>query len=346
MSTMATMSGLVKPITRRGRSSSSSRNTAINTTRTGQRGGLFISSYEEDKRNKYRKQMKDRLKKWLGVGFILLAISAVAINKQKKNKKDLIERPSLRALDPEKAIHLTGPKTPPPTMPPTKPPPPPLATITLINTSSSSNNNNNNKSPPQKGSDTSICGRSIPINLSDHSKWPTPFTPILQSNKKPEEVKKDDKKKDAKQQITLLKNDGLYSNIGSQLNEIVHAMDHSIEHDRPLYITQDSWAFTTLFMLFFGSPYTAMDMNDKQLWNVLQDILGIKIVKSAADVEKDETLEVPADNPNSKILFYTVGKSFTPQQIRDHRDTLVRKLFLYPYLNVCESLDVVLGKCI
>ena len=29
-------------------------------------------------------------------------------------------------------------------------------------------------------------------------------------------------------------------------------------------------------MLFYGSPYTALDMNDK-LWNVLQDILGINI---------------------------------------------------------------------
>ena len=80
--TQTMQGGLVKPITQRGRTTASRRvrNPAVNTNATGGGGiicgsrndSLFVSSYHEDKRAKYRKQMKERMKKWVVLGALTL----------------------------------------------------------------------------------------------------------------------------------------------------------------------------------------------------------------------------------------------------------------------------------
>ena len=97
-----------------------------------------------------------------------------------------------------------------------------------------------------------------------------------------------------------------------------------------------------LSKLFFGDTATKLESND-QLWSAWQEILGVKVIETVADIEKNK-LEVPKDNPNASLLFWKVGTEFTVEQTRNHRDTILRKLFLYPYLDVCAGLETVLGE--
>jgi len=160
----------------------------------------------------------------------------------------------------------------------------------------------------------SICGRSIPINLSDRSTWPTPSTPTLfQADYD-------------LRSITLVKDDAPYGSVGIQLNAFFRAFDYSHDTRLPLYITQDNYFFSTAFFKLFMGGYN----KDASFWEMLEEILGAKIVENESALTKQGY--VAQDHKTPEELNEYVGDELVATQIRNHRDTVLRKLFQYPTL--------------
>ena len=97
---------------------------------------------------------------------------------------------------------------------------------------------------------TSICGRSIPIDLSDTSTWATPSTPTLFQADYDRNT------------ITLVKDDDAFGSIGIQLNAFFRAFDYSHDTRLPLYITQDNYFFRAGFFKLFMGGYN----KDASFW--------------------------------------------------------------------------------
>ena len=76
--------------------------------------------------------------------------------------------------------------------------------------------------------------------------------------------------------------------------------------------------------------------------STIQETLGVVIIENE-DVLQSKKLEVPKATP-PEWLYGSIVKDFTKEQIRDHRNTILRKLFMHPLLDVCTGLiDTVLG---
>ncbi|KAK1745544.1 hypothetical protein QTG54_003468 [Skeletonema marinoi] len=161
---------------------------------------------------------------------------------------------------------------------------------------------------------TSICGRSIPIDLSDTSTWATPSTPTLFQA---------DYDRDT---ITLVKDDDAFGSIGIQLNAFFRAFDYSHDTRLPLYITQDNYFFRAGFFKLFMGGYN----KDASFWEILEGILGAKIVENEAALNRQGKLAI--DHKTPEELNEYVGDELVATQIRNHRDTILRKLFQYPTL--------------
>ena len=342
--TQTMQGGLIKPITQRGRTTASRRvrNPAVNTNATGGGGGiicgsrndsLFISSYHEDKKAKYRKQMKERVKKWVVFGALTLFFYAV-IRMSRSSEGAPKEVPtSLRSgvAQPNNAIAETKSVPPPPKA---VPKPPPAAPAIKVNQFCSYTGGPGWPAPPQKftletkGFDDHVCGRKIPVNLGDTTNWPTPETKTLAE---PDSTKKE---------VVLLKKDSVYGNLGAQLNSLFHAYDVAFDTKRPLFMTKDSWVVETLLTLFFG-PSPLIERNE-EFWNAFQGALGVFVVENEAALP----YSVP-DYKNPLSLFYTGVKTFSSKQIRDHRSSVLRTLFRYPAAlgteNVCSTVKKVVG---
>ena len=162
------------------------------------------------------------------------------------------------------------------------------------------------------GESNSICGRSIPIDLNDTSTWPTPSTPTLfQADY-------------ALNSVTIIKNEDHFGTIGSQLNAFFRAFDYSHDTRLPLYITQDNYFFQTGFFKLFMGGYT----QDEEFWGILEGILGAKIVQNENVLLRQGKLTLNHKGPEE--LSEYIGKELVATQIRNHRDTIMRKLFRYP----------------
>ena len=160
----------------------------------------------------------------------------------------------------------------------------------------------------------SICGRSIPIDLSDRSTWLTPSTPTLfQADYD-------------LTSITLVKDDAPYGSVGIQLNAFFRAFDYSHDTRLPLYITQDNYFFRTGFFKLFMGGYN----KDESFWELLEGILGAKIVENEAALNR-QGYYAPEHKSPEELNEY-VGDELVATQIRNHRDTILRKLFQYPTL--------------
>lgn len=159
-----------------------------------------------------------------------------------------------------------------------------------------------------------ICGRSIPIDLSNTSTWPSPSTPTLfQADYE-------------LSSITVVKNDTAFGSIGIQLNAFFRAFDYSHDKRLPLYITQDNYFFQTGFFNLFMGGYN----KDASFWALLEGILGAKIVEDEAALNREGKFAM--DHKTPEELNEYVGDELVATQIRNHRDTILRKLFQYPTL--------------
>lgn len=159
-----------------------------------------------------------------------------------------------------------------------------------------------------------ICGRSIPIDLSDTSTWTSPSTPTLfQADYD-------------WSSITVVKDDEPFGSIGIQLNAFFRAFDYSHDTRLPLYITQDNYFFQAGFFKLFMGGYN----KDASFWEKLEGILGAKIVEDEAALNREGKFAI--DHKTPEELNEYVGDELVATQIRNHRDTILRKLFQYPTL--------------
>lgn len=184
-----------------------------------------------------------------------------------------------------------------------------VAVPIAVTTGTKNNESKQNRFVPQT---KSICGRPIPIDLTVTSTWPTPSTPTLFQA----DYEMDD--------IALVTNDEAYGSIGVQLNAFFRAFDLSHDTRLPLYITQDSWIFQSgFFKLFLGGF-----KRDEKFWTFLEGVLGTKIVPNEAVLAREG--KFPREVRGPEALNGYVGDELVKNQIRNHRDTIMRKLFQYP----------------
>ncbi|KAL7544593.1 hypothetical protein ACHAWF_007976 [Thalassiosira exigua] len=356
------MSGLLKPVTQRGRPGATRRTRHPAVDAVAVQGGIcgsrnqgspFVSSYAEDKRLKRQRQMRDQMKKWLvkgGLAFVALVVfsmvrsssdgeasaglrsgAAPAPGKKVKGTAAVAPPPIVKAPPPIVKLKLSA-KAPPPTPKPTaedfsfvKRPNPECSYAGRKWTGPLHPIRNTHK-------DHSICRRKVHVKLSDPKTWPTPFTPSL------------GQMLSGGKEVELLKKDATYGNFGGQLNAFFHAFDVAHDTNRPLYITQDSWAIEVLFTLFFG-PYSAVEKNSA-LWFAVEEALGAKIIENEG-VLALAGLKNPEPKPPIALFYYT-STSNDAEAIRNHRDTILRKLFQYVAqhgeTNVCSTIGAAIGK--
>lgn len=329
------MSGLIKPLTQRGRPAASrrTRNPAINPSVASGGGGggicgsrgdgggsLFVSSYDEDKRNKYRQQARERTRRYLAWGALLAFVGLAAVGWSSRSSSSSSSEQGGEASAGIRgegaAAAVVDPPPPPAVAVPPPPPAPPKKTAPVCGYEKSQAKK---FSVADRGPGNTVCGREVPVNLSEFDKWPTPHRAGL-ADVPPDSL---DKK-----EYTLLNRANTFGNLGAQLNSFFHAYDLAHNEERPLRVTQDSWALDTLFRLFFG-PESALE-KDSKLWLTIQAALGVKVIKSEA-AETEEGWSAPQNNPPNKLFYVRpTGADVTATKIRDHRNTILRKLLQYP----------------
>jgi len=292
--------------------------------------------------------MKARAKKWFALGalgvVILVLVSsrssststsrdAAALRSSRTPSSKTKMEVSQKSPEIKNSPKVDEPKADEPPPPPKADEPPPPKCIPVAN--SIGDSHINAVVNIEKGADEFICGRKLPINLSDQSTWSTPHTPSLD----PSSVPADNK------EVVLLKKQDHFGSLGCQLNSFFHAYDVAYDAKLPLYITKDSWVLETLFPLFFG-PSRSVEKNT-ELYSTIEETLGVKFVESE-EVLKSGGMTVPNLPMNPTALFYTVTKNLKASEIRDRRDTILRKLFQYPSqygaMNVCSTFQTLVGK--
>ena len=343
------MSGLVKPVTQRGRPGASrrTRNPAINIHAATSGGGVicgsrndsfFISSYHDDKQRKRKQQMIVRIKKLVwGVlgGFIVMLIIVTSRSSSTSDNNYDAAAALLRngVIKPDDATTIA--QSPPvnaevvkPTIPPAKPIPN-VSSIPVTNQGAATIEKNPDKS--------SICGRKINIDLFDPNTWPTPGNgQRSHAQGEPSNLKHNEA-------VLLKRDDEMFGGLGCQLNAIFHAYDFAESTQRPLIITQDSWILNTLYPFFFG-PSNAVEKNSK-LWKVIQETLQVKVVENEG-VLRLSNIQVP-EYKNQKLLYYTNTNRVNAETRRNRRDTILRQLFQYPsYLGGSQSVCSVIGELV
>jgi len=320
------MSGLIKPVTQRGRSIAArrTRNPAINVHAANGGGSsilcgrknesLFISSYAGDKQRKQKQQMIDRVKKLLKLGAvgIILFVIAGSMSSDEKDEiatqaKNQLRAPTKEEVKPEVA-------TPPE-------PAKPIVVSTMVDVAKTQPVPSE---PIQKNPEaSSICGRKININLFEPSSWPTPqVSPVTPTY--PDTNNKG---------VLLSGYADMFGGLGCQFNSFFHAYDYAAEKKQPLYMTQNNWALDNIiYPLFFGGSVS----KHVKFWTALQDALGIKIVENERVLS---TAGVTAEHKNQKSLYYTNSQKYDAKTLRNNRDTIFRNLFQYPSKDVCAIID-------
>jgi len=187
-----------------------------------------------------------------------------------------------------------------------------------------------------RDADRYVCGRKLPFALDDTSTWPTP---PLENNLNLD-------KKSSIKEVILLDNDEKFGemNLGVQLTAFFRAYDVSNDTRRPLYITQNSWAFRLLFQFFFG-PAVAVEQNSG-LWDSMQSSLGVTIVENEGVLKLSGIDAHPQYSKPHDFLVYNSRSMEDAKSTRNHRNTVLRRMFRYPstlgVLNVCSAFDTLL----
>jgi hypothetical protein len=181
-----------------------------------------------------------------------------------------------------------------------------------------------NKKEELESMPTSICGRKIPINLADKSTWPTPELATITSN-------------DDISEVVLIKKDEPFGLMGKQLSSFFHALDYAHDTKTQVYVTKDSWFFETIFHLFYGGS-----KENNNFWGALQTLLGVYVINSDKDLTAISNTVKEYKNP--KQLYEYTSSELDAETIRNHRDTILRKLFQYPTVSgdVCALVDQII----
>lgn len=179
-----------------------------------------------------------------------------------------------------------------------------------------------------------ICNRRLPFDLSDTTTWPTPQSPT------PLYENTNDKG------AVLIKKDGGFGGFATHISCFFHAYDVAFDNKSDLHITKDAtWIWQMIFPMFLG-PFDVVDKNEESR-KLMEDILGITIVESENDA-KLEGKEVIITAANG--LYWSRTQGLTSTQIRDHRNSILRKLFRHPSdrgdedENACSAINSLVGK--
>jgi len=316
------MSGLIKPVTQRGRSTAArrTRNPAINVHAANGGGilcgrkdeSLFISSYAGDKQRKQKQQMIDRVKKLLIFCTIFIFFYFIGGSMSSDEKDEIATQAANQLRAPTKED--VKPATPPE-------PAKPIVVPTMVDVAKTQPAPSE---PIKKNPEaSSICGRKINIDLFNPSTWPTPqVSPVTPTY--PDTNNKG---------VLLSGYDDMFGGLGCQFNAFFHAYDYAAEKKVPLYMTQNNWSLdNVIYPLFFGGSVG----KHVKFWTALQDALGIKIVENERVLS---TAGVSAEHKNQKSLYYTNSQKYDAKTLRNSRDTIFRNLFQYPSKDVCAIID-------
>jgi len=333
------MAGLSKPNGRRP-ASRKTRNTAINYY-SSDSGSHFVSSFHHDKQKKYRQRLKRKVKYSSFIGILVIITAAIVrsrFDQQAINPQNIKLSTTTPKISPEGVEFLPGgsvklhevEKIP---LPDSRVKFLPNGGIHLVT-----------------GAEKLVCHRELPFSLFEVSSWPTPSTSLTETARENYDGK-----------VILIKNADPFGNLGCQLNSFFHAYDVAYDMGYPLYLTRDSWAFDAILPLFFGPP-DAVHQDDR-FWNTIQAILGVRIVKDEGAFHSMGLLQVHAEGTvynlnvnNSKFVsgyqnpqgfFYHSSKNLDATKIRNHRNSMLRKLFRYPahlgMEDVCSALESMRG---
>ena len=318
------MSGLIKPVTQRGRSIAArrTRNPAINVHAANGGGilygrkddSLFISSYAGDKQRKQKQQMIDRIKKLLIFGTIGIIFFFIGGSMSSDEKDEIAVQAANQLRAPTKEVAVSKPVTTPPE------PAKPIVVLTMVDVAKTQPVPSEpiTKNPEA----SSICGRKINIDLFDPSSWPTPQT-------QPTPTYPDTNNKG----VLISGYADMFGGLGCQFNSFFHAYDYAAEKKQPIYMTKNNWALdNVIYPLFFGGSVG----KHVKFWTALQDALGIKIVENERVLS---TAGVTAEHKNQKSLYYTNSQKYDAKTLRNSRDTIFRNLFQYPSKDVCAIID-------
>jgi hypothetical protein len=157
-------------------------------------------------------------------------------------------------------------------------------------------------------STSALCGRKLPFDLFDTSTWPTPYTPSYFR----------DEPTNSSYTALLITYANSEITIRS-INELFSAFDMAYEQNSQLYITKTaSWIWDAIIPPFFGERVE----RDDTFWQQMQDALDVTILNTEEEAKAfGKELKIF----DVKMLLYTAN-TLTPEQIRNRRDTIFRKL--------------------
>lgn len=305
--------GGVPPLKQRGRPAvSRKRNPAVDAAAGG--GGRSTPIRCDDKRDKSRRQLRERLKRWLARALGLAVLAAIIQSRSPNSRRsakwqigpdgvEFLLDGSIKLHRSPKA-HLSG------SDPRVEFRPDGSVHLT----------------PDAK---SFVCGRKMPFSLFDATKWPT----------KSVSLKTDDRFRE----VILLEKGKLIGDLGARLDSFFNAYEFAHDENLPLYVAHDSWAIDALSPLFFG-PATAVE-RDAQFWGIVQDVLDVKVVKNEASLDSFG-VEVRQYVSPRDLLTYSSQHS-NRGEIENHRKTILRKLFRYPshhgVRNACAAYESLHG---
>jgi hypothetical protein len=156
-----------------------------------------------------------------------------------------------------------------------------------------------------------VCGRPIPIDLSNHATWPTPYTPSYFENE-PENTK----------EVVLLNNDAPYGQLTTGFSGFMHALDLAYDKKCPVWVSRSSQFIWDAFLpVIYGKKPDSGMMTDGD-WEFMGKLLGVTVVIPNVILNGKE-----AHTQNSMQAFYGRGKELSVTKMRNRRDTIWRNLF-------------------
>lgn len=161
---------------------------------------------------------------------------------------------------------------------------------------------------PQPGAVTKLCERNIGIDLSDHTKWPTPYTPSY-FDKEPES---DD--------AVLLLGQPTFGN--TLIIGIFHGIDLAYDKKCQVYITKDcNWIWDYVSKWFYGDK-----AKDDAFWKSMEDIFGVHVIADSS-AESIQQTGKNVHRVGSEAGYRVRSEKLTAEQMRNRRDTIFRQLF-------------------
>jgi hypothetical protein len=162
-----------------------------------------------------------------------------------------------------------------------------------------------------------LCERKIGVNLSDQTKWPTPYTPSY-FDKEPES-----------DESVVVYNDGPFGN--TLILALFHALDMAYDKKCGVMVTKDSaWIWDHMSTWFYGGK-----ARDDAFYKSMEDAFGFKVVENLTEASNQKKV---LHKLNAQAGLYARSKTLDATKLRNRRDTIYRKLFSLPNPQ-CNGID-------